>query len=151
MCSKFLREYNIDVLRLFPSIWMLPHFGRTVYRSRWRFVFPTQTLLMGSTQTSSEGYELLRTWIYSVTMKFPEWLYCKPHTCTLTAYWEGSPSKYSPWAGIHLAQRCWYCWEHFWNSCCGIAFSDVIFFSFGCLQYPEIFVPLRQTSFLGTV
>jgi hypothetical protein len=39
--------------------------------------------------------------------------------------------------------------ETFWNSCCGTAFSAVITF-FGCLQYPEIFVPLKQTLFLET-
>jgi hypothetical protein len=27
---------------------------------------------------------------------------------------------------------------------CGIAFSAIITF-FGCLKYPEIFIPLRQT------
>jgi len=44
-------------------------------------------------------------YIRGVAMKFPERLYCKPHTCMLTAYWEGSPSKYSPWAAMHLVQR----------------------------------------------
>jgi hypothetical protein len=78
-----------------------------------------------------------------VATTFPEWFYCK-HTCMLTAYWEGSPYKYSPWTAVHLAQRCSHCWKCFWNSCCGIAFSAVITF-FGCLQYPEIFVPLRET------
>jgi hypothetical protein len=41
-----------------------------------------------------------------VAMKFPVWFHCKPHTCTLTADWEGSPSKYSPSVAMHLAQRC---------------------------------------------
>jgi hypothetical protein len=44
------------------------------------------------------------TW--SVAMKFLEWYFCKSHTCILRAYWEGSPSKCSPWANMHLAQRC---------------------------------------------
>jgi len=51
----------------------------------------------------------------SVAMKFPQWLYCSPHTCTLTACWEESPSKYSPWATMNLAQRYCHCWKHFWN------------------------------------
>jgi hypothetical protein len=61
----------------------------------------------------------------------------------LTAYWEGSPSKYFPWAVMHSAHRCCHCWKYFWNSCCGTAFNTIVVF-FGCLQYPEIFVPLRQ-------
>jgi len=40
-----------------------------------------------------------------MAMKFPEWFYCI-YTCILTAYWGGSPSKYSPWAAMHLVQRC---------------------------------------------
>jgi hypothetical protein len=40
-----------------------------------------------------------------------------------------------------------HCWKHFWNSCCGIAFSAVVPF-FGCLQNPKIFVTSRQTLFL---
>jgi hypothetical protein len=53
-------------------------------------------------------------------MKFLEWFYCM-HTCIFRAYWEGSPSKYSPRAAMLLAQ-CWcHCWKHFWNSCCGLA------------------------------
>jgi hypothetical protein len=39
--------------------------------------------------------------------------------------------------------------EHFWNPCCTTAFSAVVTF-FGCLLYPEIFIPLRQTLFLET-
>jgi hypothetical protein len=61
-----------------------------------------------------------------MAMKFPEF-YCS-HTCVFTAYWEGSPSKYSPWTTMHLAQRCFHCWKCFWNSCRGIAFSAVITF-----------------------
>jgi len=63
-----------------------------------------------------------------------------------TAYWEGSSSKYSPWAALHLAQWCCYCRKHFWNSHCEIAFSAIIIFL--CHQYPEIFIPLSQTLFL---
>jgi hypothetical protein len=33
--------------------------------------------------------------------------------------------------------------ELFWKSCCGITFNATVTFFFGCLQYPEIFVPLR--------
>jgi hypothetical protein len=84
----------------------------------------------------------------SVTVKFSEWFYYK-HTCILRAYWEVSPSKYWPWAAMHLVQRCCLCWKHFWNSCCGIAFSDVVT-CFGCLQYYEISVPLRPFLFLET-
>jgi hypothetical protein len=75
-----------------------------------------------------------------VAMKLSERFYCKPHTRTLTVYWQGSPLKYSPWAAIHLAQRCCHSWKHFCISCCGTAFSAIVTF-FGCLQYPEIFVP----------
>jgi len=42
----------------------------------------------------------------AVAVKFPKLFCCKSHTCILTAYWEGSPLKYSPWAAMHLAQRC---------------------------------------------
>jgi hypothetical protein len=49
-----------------------------------------------------------------------------PHTCIRTAYWEGSLSKHSPWAAMHLEQGCCHCWKHFWNSCCGIVFSAVV-------------------------
>jgi len=79
------------------------------------------------------------TRVRGVAMKFPEGFYCK-HTCVLTAYWEESPSKYSPSAAVHLAQRCCHCWKHFqcrWH----ISFL-------GCLQYPKVFVPLKQTFFL---
>jgi hypothetical protein len=69
------------------------------------------------------------------------------YTCIFTAHWEGSPMKHSPWAAMHLAQWCCHCWQHFWNSCCGMAFSVIITF-FWCLQYPEIFILLRQTLFL---
>jgi hypothetical protein len=36
----------------------------------------------------------------------------------------------------------------FWNSCCGIALNAVTFF--GCLQYPKVFISLKQTLFLET-
>jgi hypothetical protein len=87
--------------------------------------------------------------VRSVAMKFTEWFYCKPHTCILTAYWEGSPSKCSPWVAMHLAQRCCHCWKHFWESCCVISFSTFLTY-FRRLQTPEIFVPLRQALFLET-
>jgi hypothetical protein len=70
-------------------------------------------------------------------------------TCILKAYWEGSHFKYSPWTAMHLAQRC--CLpllETFlelllWNS-----FQCHRHTLFGCLQCPDLFVPLKQTSFL---
>jgi len=74
---------------------------------------------------------------WGVAVKFPDWFYCK-HAYILTAYCEGSPSKYSPWA----AEQYCHCWKHFWNFCCGTACNAVSTF-FKCLQYPEIFVPLR--------
>jgi hypothetical protein len=84
--------------------------------------------------------------IRDVAMKFPEWFNCK-HTCILTAYWEGSPSNYSPWAAMRLVQRCCHCWKHFCSIYCRKALSDVTSL---CLQYHEISVLLRQTSFLET-
>jgi len=48
-----------------------------------------------------------------VAVKFPEWFYCKPHTCILTAYWEGSQLKYSPWAAMYLTQRDFHCLKNF--------------------------------------
>jgi hypothetical protein len=84
--------------------------------------------------------------IPGVPVKFPEWFYCK-HSWVITVYWEESPSKYSPWGAMHLDQWCCHCWKHFWKACCGIA---VVTF-FGCLQYPKIFVHLRQTLFLEIV
>jgi hypothetical protein len=82
--------------------------------------------------------------IRAATTKFPEWFYCK-HTCIPTAYWEGLPSKYSPWAAIHITQRRCHCLKHFWNSFCGRASTIVTFFV--CLQCPEIFITLRQSLF----
>jgi hypothetical protein len=73
-------------------------------------------------------------------MKLPEWFYCKPHTCILTTYWEESPSKYSPWAAMHLAQWCCHCWKHFWNSCCEITFSAIVTF------YSGVFSILKSSS-----
>jgi hypothetical protein len=79
--------------------------------------------------------------IRGVTMKFPEWFYFK-HTCVLTAYWEGSPSKYSPSVAMHSAQRCCHCWKHFWNSSCGMTFSAVLTFLY-------IFNILKSSSLYG--
>jgi hypothetical protein len=78
-------------------------------------------------------------WLYNgyVAIYLPELFYSN-HTCILTAYWEGSPSRYYPWAATHLAQQCCcHCWKQFWNS---------IFFL--CLQYSKIFIPFRETLFL---
>jgi len=41
-----------------------------------------------------------------LAMKLLEWFNCS-HTRVHTAFWEGSTSKYSPWAAMRLAQR--YC------------------------------------------
>jgi hypothetical protein len=87
--------------------------------------------------------------VQGVAMNSPEWFYCK-QTCIPIAYWEVSPSKYSPWAAMHLAQWCCHHWKYFWNSCCEIAFSALITFLFGYLQYLEIFIPLMQPLFLET-
>jgi hypothetical protein len=43
-----------------------------------------------------------------------EWFYYKD-ICACTAFWRGSPMKYSPWAAVHLLQWCCHCWGHFWN------------------------------------
>jgi len=42
-----------------------------------------------------------------------------------------------------LAQRCCHCWKYFRNSCYGTVFSAIVTY----LQYPEIFILLRQTYF----
>jgi len=60
-----------------------------------------------------------------------------------------SPSKCSPWADVHLAQGCCHCWKYFWKSSYGITFSAVVTFLW-MSQYPQIFVPLSQTSVLET-
>jgi len=69
------------------------------------------------------------TQIRGVATKFPEWYYSM-HTCILTAYWEGSPSRYYSWAAMHLVQRCCHWSKHFWNTCCGTAFSAIVIFFF---------------------
>jgi hypothetical protein len=103
--------------------------------------------------------DLVHLFLDTLHFKYEVWLWSSRNyftklTCMLTACWEGSPSKYFPWAAMHLAQWCCHCWKLFWNSCCWIAFSSFVtfffFFFFGCLRYPEIFVPLRQTLFVET-
>jgi hypothetical protein len=81
-------------------------------------------------------------------MKLMEWFYCKPHACILTAYREGSLTKYSPSAAMHLAQRCCHCWKHFWNFCCGIALSGgLTFFNFFCMSLISwVFATYRADS-----
>jgi hypothetical protein len=51
-----------------------------------------------TSQIYCEIYTHTHTYSYirGVAMKFPEWFYCKPHTCVLNS-WERSLSKYSPW------------------------------------------------------
>jgi hypothetical protein len=83
-----------------------------------------------------------------VSLKLPEWFYCKPHTCILTAYWEGSPSKYSPWAAIYLAQRCCHCWKHFGTPVVEQLSVPSSHF-FGYLQHPEILVPFKADFIFG--
>jgi len=84
--------------------------------------------------------------IQCVTLKFLEWFCCK-HTCVCTVYWEDSSSKYSLWAAMHLAQWCCHCWKHFWNSCCGIAFSAIVTF-FWMSSIPWNLCSFKQTLFL---
>jgi len=67
--------------------------------------------------------------IRRVAMTFTEWFYCK-HTCTL----RGFTLAVLPLSSCALAQRC--C--HYW----------ILFIYIGYLQYPEIFVTIRQTLFL---
>jgi hypothetical protein len=55
-------------------------------------------------------YFVLQRW--GVVVNLPEWFYCK-RTCVLKVYWEGSPSKYSPWAVIHLVWKSCHCGKHF--------------------------------------
>jgi hypothetical protein len=95
--------------------------------------------------------KLLKRWEYNntirdVAMKFPERFYCKPHTCILTAYWEGSPYKWCPWAAMHLAQR-----NIFGTPVVEwLSVSSLFFCVCVCLRCAEIFVPLRQTLVVGT-
>jgi hypothetical protein len=49
-------------------------------------------------------------------MKFPEWFYWRNTCFLLPPYSEGSHSKYSHWAAMHLAQLS-HSWKHFWNTC----------------------------------
>jgi len=51
----------------------------------------------------------------------------------IAAYWEESPSKYSSWADIH-----------FWNSCCGTAFSAIF-----CLSMSWNLCPLKAHFIFG--
>jgi len=85
--------------------------------------------------------------IRGVAIKLPEWFYWKD--TRILKSWEGSPSKYSPWVAVHLAQRCSHCWKHFYNCFCGIALSAIVTYIW-IPQCAEIFVPLRQTLFLET-
>jgi hypothetical protein len=81
-----------------------------------------------------------------VATKFPEWFSHK-RICTLTAYWEESPSKYSPWAALHWVQRCCDCWKHFWNSCRGIPFNLSFFFWMSLI--PWSFYPFKADFIYG--
>jgi hypothetical protein len=87
--------------------------------------------------------------IGGVAMKFPKWYYCKPHTCLLTAYW-GVTFEVLTLSSYELSPTMLPLLETFWNCCCGTAFSAVITFYFECLQYPEIFIRLRQPLLLET-
>jgi hypothetical protein len=53
----------------------------------------------------SRGYNDL-AYVPDVAVKSPELFHYKSHTCIITAYWEGSPSKWSPRTAMHLAHRC---------------------------------------------
>jgi hypothetical protein len=54
-------------------------------------------------------------------MKFPEWFYSK-YVCILTAYWDGSPSRYPPFSSYALGLTM--------LSLLETAFSAVVVFSF---------------------
>jgi hypothetical protein len=79
-----------------------------------------------------------RIWkIRGVAITFPEWVYC------ITAYRVTSPSKYSLWVAMYLAQWGCQCWKHFWNS----------FQHRHHVLHVNILkssVPVGQTLFLGT-
>jgi len=60
---------------------------------------------------------------------------------------EGSSSKFSPWAAMHLAQWCCHCWKHFWNSCCGIGISAV--FTFFWMSSVSWNHPLSKAGFIS--
>jgi hypothetical protein len=99
------------------------------------------TEIFGAVITNFNGWHTVSPFagkddIWLVTMKFPERFYCRPHTRILTAYWEGSPSKCSPWAAMRWDQRCCHCWKQFWNSCCTKAFSAVLTF-FDAFKIPK--------------
>jgi len=90
------------------------------------------------------GMEIILVYLLTVPLMYEVWLWCSriEFIATIpvylpTAYWEGSPLKYSPWAAMHLTQQCCHCWKHFWNSCCRIAFMASSHFV-RCLQYSEI-------------
>jgi hypothetical protein len=89
------------------------------------------------------------TWRYS-TYEVWMWSFWNFYTCMLTACWEGSPSKYSPWATVHLVEQCCHCWKHFWNSCCRIAFSAVINICMDMMQPDDMalawFPPITDTT-----
>jgi hypothetical protein len=79
--------------------------------------------------------------IQGAARKFPDFFRSYLYTYSLL-------SKYSPSVAMHLIWWCCHCWKHFWNFCCGIAFSAITIF--GHLHCPEIFSSLRQTLFLET-
>jgi hypothetical protein len=68
-----------------------------------------------------EKYEV---WLWSSKNDFTASIPVYQYTSILAAYWQRSP-----WAAMNLAEWCCQCWKHFWNSCCGIAFSAIITFS----------------------
>jgi hypothetical protein len=89
-------------------------------RSSWRF-FSSFWLDLYFYMNSMTGC------VQYVATKLPELFYYW-YICILTAYWEWPLSKCSPWAAVHLGQRCCHCRKYFCNSCCGIAFSAIVTF-----------------------
>jgi hypothetical protein len=105
----------------------------------WIFIL-TQCRGHHNTEVSQSGGVARSTW-NNVIASIPIYLH-------LT---EGSPSKYSPWVAMHLAQWCYHFWKHFWNCCCGIAFSAVITIFCNVFNILKSSSLLRQTLFLETV
>jgi hypothetical protein len=81
-----------------------------------RYALSPTMLPLLETLSEFVKYEAIKTGIYEL------WLWRSQNdfiiciTYVLIAYWKRPPSKYSPWADMHLAQRYYHCWKHFQNS-----------------------------------
>jgi len=96
------------------------------------------------------NYSLLIFILCNVTKcgyEVPGMILLQAYPCTYSLL-RGVAFDILPLSSYAVSQWCCHCLKHSWNLCCGIAFSTVNFF--GCLQYPETFVPLGQTLFLET-